>query len=207
MFEWIKDFIIALGGGTVVLVGILTIFKGLFVKFFESGIETSFEKSLEKFKNTLERSTRAYDILLNREMEFYERVGPITAELVPLEQDLLYLLKYDDDSEHRKKCADFREQFERYGELIKSLKNESLIHQCYIPQEIFSAFSKLVGQMQDDTHYWYDMAKFLFVCEYDKIDYKKAEEVVDALLMCLATAEMAIKKRLAQLCCTSECIK
>ena len=66
MPEWLKDIIIALGGSTVVLITMLTVFKGLIIKFFETGIESSFEKSLERFKNKLERSTRAYEILLDR---------------------------------------------------------------------------------------------------------------------------------------------
>ncbi len=96
MPEWFESLLAAIGGGTVVLVGILTIFKGLLVKLFETGIESSFEKNIEKFRNKLERSTRAYEILLDREMRFYEKLEPIVAELVPLEHDLLYYLSQDE---------------------------------------------------------------------------------------------------------------
>ena len=40
----------AIGGGTVVLVGVLTIFKGLLVKLFETGIESSFETNSKNSK-------------------------------------------------------------------------------------------------------------------------------------------------------------
>ena len=63
MPDWLSDLILAVGGGSVVLIGILTVFKKLFIKFFETGIESSFEKNIEKFKNKLERTTRAYEIL------------------------------------------------------------------------------------------------------------------------------------------------
>ena len=95
MPEWLKDFLVAVGGGTVVLVGILTIFKNLFFKLFETGIESSFEKSLEKYRKKLSRSNKAYEILLDREMRFYERIEPIFAELIPLLHDLTYNLKKD----------------------------------------------------------------------------------------------------------------
>lgn len=36
MAEWLKSLIVSIGGGTVVLVGILTIFKRLLIKLFES---------------------------------------------------------------------------------------------------------------------------------------------------------------------------
>lgn len=133
MPEWLKDLIVAVGGGTVVLVGVLTIFKNLLIKLFETGIESSFEKNLEKYRNKLSRSTKVYEILLDREMRFYEKIEPIFAELVPLEHDLLYYLKKDETVDRKAGCEAFRKHFGRYTELIKTLKNETLIHQSYIP--------------------------------------------------------------------------
>ena len=200
MTGWLQELLVALGGGTVVLVGILTIFKGLFIKFVESGLESSFEKSVEKFKNKMERSNRAYEILLDREMRFYERIEPIIAELIPLEHDLLYYLKYDETIERKKQCEDFRKTFRRYCELIINLKNENLIHHTYVPQDIFNAFSDVVKNMQEDAQYWLDMAELLFAEKSEKNDYNKAQEKVNALLMCIASAEIKVKKRLQQLC-------
>lgn len=199
MPEWLESLLAAIGGGTVVLVGVLTIFKGLLVKLFETGIESSFEKNLEKFKNNLDRSTRAYEILLDREMRFYEKLEHITAEFIPLEHDLLYYLKYDEDADRERQCEAFREHFKRYCELIKDLKNENLIHQSYIPQEVFNAFASVVKQMQDDVPLWFDMAKLLFAGEYGKINYEKCETTIDTLLMRLAFAETMVRKRLKQL--------
>ena len=133
-------------------------------------------------------------------MRFYERIEPITAELVPLSHDLLFYLKHSEEREREKECEAFREHFERYCELIKDLKNENLIHQSYIPIEVFTAFSAVVKQMQDDANYWFDMAKLLFAGEYDKIDYDKGKAAVDMLLMHLAAAEIEVKKRLKLLC-------
>lgn len=199
MPEWLKSLLASVGGGTVVLVGVFTIFKGLLIKLFESGIESSFEKSFEKFKNKLERSTRAYEILLDREMKFYEELGPINAELVPLSQDLLFYLKPNEALEREIECEHFRTHFKRYCELTLSLKKVVLTHQSYIPQNIYIAFADVVKQMRDDAHYWSDMAKFLFAGEYDKIDYDKGDEVVDKFLMLLSFAEMTVQKRLKEL--------
>jgi len=183
----------------VALIGTLTIFKGLFVKLFETGVESLFEKNFEKFKNRLERSTRAYEVLLNREMRFYENIEPIIAELVPVEHDLLYYLKYDEDIEHKLKCEDFEECFKKYCNLIKKLKNESITHNTYIPQEINAAFTAVVKQMQDDVSLWFNMAKLLFESKYDKIDYEKCKKAVDLVMLKLAFAETLVRKRLKQL--------
>ena len=199
MPEWLGNLLAAVGGGTVVLVGVLTIFKGLLIKLFETGIESSFEKNLEKFKNKLHRSTKAYEILLDREMRFYEKLEPITAELVPLEHDLLYPLRYDAEANREAQCEAFRKHFKRYCELIKELKNENLIHQSYIPQEVFGSFTSVVKQMQDDIPLWFEMAKLLFAGEYEKIDYESCEKTVNVFLAKLAVAETMVRKRLNQL--------
>lgn len=199
MPEWLENLIVSIGGGTVALVAVLTMFKELLIKLFETGIESTFEQNLEKFKNSLNRSTRAYEILLDREMRFYEKLEPIIAELVPLEHDLLYYLKYNEDADRVGQCEAFKENFNRYLDLIINLKNENLIHQSYIPQEIFSAFASVVEVMQDDTLLWKNMAKFLFSGKYEEIDYKKCETAVDTLLMQLAFAQTKVRTRLKQL--------
>ena len=63
--------------------------------------------------------------MLDREMRFYERMEPIFAELVPLVHDLLYYMQRDEEIEREKECEAFRENFGRYIELIKELKNET----------------------------------------------------------------------------------
>ena len=199
MPEWIKDLVVAVGGGTVVLVGILTIFKNLFLKLFETGIESSFEKSLEKYRNKLSRSTKAFEILLDREMRFYERMEPLYAELIPLQQDLIYYAKRDEEVEHTVECEAFRTHFIRYAELIKEIKNEILIHQSYIPQNIFTASTVVVGQMQADLQFRLEVGKAQIYSKYDSIDYKKGQDKIDIVLKNIAEAQFAIKKRLEEL--------
>lgn len=199
MPEWLQNVLTAVGGGSVVLIGVLTIFKKLFLKLFETGIESSFEKNLEKYRNTLSRTTKAYEILLDREMRFYERIEPIIAELIPLEHDLCYWLESHDDIERVIQCEKFKEHFRRYGELIISLKNETLSHQTYIPQEVFNAFTNVVKQMQDDLRWWHQMATLLFAGECEQIDDEKNQEVIDKVFALLACAEVLVRKRLKQL--------
>lgn len=161
-------------------------FKKLFLKLFETGIESTFEKELEKYRNKLSRADRAFEILLNREMHYYEKIEPIFAEIVPLEHDLFECLKIDEELEREAKCESFKVCFGKYTELIKMLKNEVLLHQAYIPKTVFKESTAFVVQMQDDFDYWFDMAKCLFAGEYGKIDYAKGEKTVEMLLEKLA---------------------
>ena len=199
MPEWLKNLLTAIGGGTVVLIGVLTIFKDLFIKLFESGIEASFENNVEKFRSKLERSMRAYEILLEREMRFYERMEPLYAELIPLQQDLIYYAKRDEEVDHSVECEAFKSHFVRYAELIKEIKNEVLVHQSYIPQDIFTTSTVVVGQMQSDLPFWLDVGKAQADGKYDSIDYKMGQDKIDSVLAQIVDAQIAIKNRLEEL--------
>lgn len=65
---------------------------------------------------------------------------------------------------------------------------------------MFSAYSEVAKQMQDDMTVWLEMAEQLFSGSYEKIDYDKSKEMVEILLMRLAFAETMVRKRLSQLC-------
>ena len=199
MAEWLKSLLAAIGGGAVVLVGVLTIFKNLFLKLFETGIESSFEKNLEMYRNKLSRSTKAFEILLDREMRFYERMESLYAELVPLQQDLIYYAKRDEEVSHTVECDAFHTHFVRYAELIKEIKNETLMHQSYIPQSIFTTTTAVVGQMQADLQFWLEVGKAQIDGKYDSIDYKTGQEKIDVILTKIVKTQLAIKKRLEEL--------
>ena len=199
MQNLINDIVIAVGGGSFVAIAMLTIFKKAFLKIFEASIESTFEKNLEKYRHRLSRSTSAYEILLEREMRFYEMIDPVYAELIPLEHDLLYYLKSHPEVDCEVLCTAFKECCERYTYQIKNLKNQTLVHQSYIPKDVFSATLSVVTQMQADLVYWTEMAKLLFSNQHDEIDYERGDEIVKVLLMKIAVSEMAVKERLKEL--------
>ena len=200
MSEWMRELLAAFGGGAVVLIVILLVFKVFICKYIESGVEATFEKSLEKFKNNINRSNRAFEMLLKKEMDFYEQIDPLIAELIPLEHDLLYYIEKDVDDKCEEKYESFKKSFKRYGEIAKDLKNKTLISHVYIPGEIFTAFSNVVIKMQDDLPHWYSNAQYFFRCEYEKIDYDNIKSMMEDFFKCLAFAEMKVKTRLKQMC-------
>lgn len=199
MPEWLKSLLAAVGGGAVVLTGILTIFKTLFVKLFDTGIETAFGKSLEKYRNQLSRSARAYEILLDREMQFYEHMESISAELVPLAHDFIYCIDYPEKFEPEGVYESFRKSVLRYGDVLKAIKSEALSHKAYIPEDVFSAATQIVKQMQLDIPFLADTAKLIYAKSYQQIDRTKVQENYDKLIDLLANLSTITKKRLEEL--------
>lgn len=199
MPEWLQNILLSVGGGTVVLVGVLTIFKQLFLKLFEAGLKNSFEKNLESYKNKLTRTTKAYEVLLDREMKFYENIDLLIAELIPLMQDLPYYLTENNDADRMFKCEKYKNVSIRYCEMIKKIKNEILTYQVYIPKCILDATLAVVKEMQNQLYFWRGMAVELFNNNYENIENKKADEYSNMVLSAVIHTEMTIQKRLEEL--------
>jgi len=197
--ELLEKFLIAVGGGATALIAVLTVFKSMFLKVFEKTIDTTLEKTIEKYRNKLNRSTIAYELLLKKEFEFYEKIDPNLATLVPLVQDLVYCAIGNEGIDEPAQCEEYKKHFLVYLEMIPKMKNEIVLHQPYIPQNVFATVSVLIGEMQKGLKFWYEVSKSLFGENDNSIDKMKAEEIKDAVLMCVASIEVVIKKRLTEL--------
>ena len=90
MPEWLKELLISIGGGSVVAVIFYIGLKTAVVKIVDKAIDASFERSTLKLSNRLERTTKAYEILLKKEFDYYEKLDPYLARIIPLVQDLVY---------------------------------------------------------------------------------------------------------------------
>jgi len=199
MLEWLKDLLVAIGGGTVVLIGILTIFKNLFIKLFETGIEASFEKNIEKYRNRLSRSTKAYEVLLEKEFDYYATLDPHLATLVPLVQDLVYYSDMEKEMElnYRKSC--YKDKILEFLKMIPKIKNDVVLFQPYIPMQVFEVVSALLGAMQSNVSFFRDLGLAIFEENEEKINIEKAKEISDTILLHVALVETKIKMRLEEL--------
>lgn len=195
MPEWIKEIIIAIGGGATVAVGLLAVFKSLFVKFVESTIDASFEKSTIKLTNKLERSTKAYEILLRKELDCYEQMDPHIAALVPIVQDFEFWATSSDKSAEE----NFKDGLLEYNRITKDIKSTVLLYQPYIPNAIFDAVSSLLKVMQENVQYYYDSVKILHGEKDGKIDVAKLKEIRESIISAIIVMEIEIKTRLTEL--------
>lgn len=94
--------------------------------------------------------------------------------MVPIVHDLYQCLKKNEEIERNITCKELRGYSARNTELVKTLKNETLIHQSHFFHIIFKSSTAIVTQIQDD------LTK-LFAGEYNKIDIDKGEKTVDTV--------------------------
>lgn len=76
----ITQIVALVGGEAVVLAAFVVIMKKAFNGIIDNAIDNSFAKSLEKYRNQLSRANAARTLVLNREMEFYQKIDAQLAE-------------------------------------------------------------------------------------------------------------------------------
>ena len=199
MPEWLKELFISIGGGSIVA-GVFYIgLKTVVAKIVDKAIDTSFEKSTLKLSNRLERTTKAYEILLKKEFDYYEKLDSYLARIIPLVQDLVYNVdKFQNNNDENARDR-YRELCLEYIDMIPEIKNHNLIVQAYIPENIFEATTILVKNMQSDLQYLSFVGKVLYGNNDGSVDIKKIEEIKDKVLKSVALVESRIKNRLVEL--------
>ena len=194
--EFLNDVLIAAGGGIVVTLGIFTIFKNMALNVFEKSVGTAFEKRIESFRNELNRSTIAYEMLLDREMSYYKSVEPLYAELIVNVQDLVFWFEQIKEEKH----VDVLKSVSiRYLELIKELKNESLKYHTYVPKLIFKTSTDVISTMQSNIDFWSRNVILAFDGKYNELDLDTANKISDDILAKIAIVETNIRERLLEL--------
>lgn len=199
MPEWLKNLLIAIGGGSVVLAGAMTIFKSLFLKFFETGIESSFEKKLEKYRNELMRSTKAYEMLLLHELKFYEKVEIILSEMTTSVQDMGYYLENNDFVSHDVVYKVYVDRLRNYVDHYRSLKNTMITYQPYITSPLCTAITEFGIQTQDDLTFWLEIKNILSDGNCGEADYAKAEKIINDFITMITEIGIIIRDRLTKL--------
>lgn len=197
--EFLKDILIAIGGGTTALVAALTIFKSLFLRVFDRAVESAFDKNIEKYRNHLSRTTTAYELLLSKELTYYSTLDPHMATLVPLIQDLSFYAGGKDDMSLSYQREKFREHLLTYLKMIPEIKNGVVLYQPYIPQQVFSSVSDLIKEMQNNLDFWNGIGEILYEKSSDTINVQKANEISNTILDKICFVELMIKKRLEEL--------
>lgn len=199
MKEWVKEFLIAIGGGSVAILGVVVIIRFIAKTLIEKTVETAFEKSTIKLTNQLQRSTKAYELLLNKELECYGKFDPQLATLVPLVQDLAYYPTKGLSADPDNAKAKFKENVLRFIPIIKDLKNSTVLYQPYIPEAVFIAACELVRIAQKDMEYLRTTADIIFGNKDEELDVERLNAFETGVLKAIGLLEMRIKSRLKEL--------
>ena len=196
-----KELFAIIGEGTIFVTIVFFLLKTFVVKYIDKAVETSFEKSTLRLSNRLNRKTIAYEFLLKKEFDFYERLDPYFATLVPMVQDFVYWADefQNKNSDYAKKK--YKKLFFKYLKLIPEMKNICVMFQPYVPKDISEAIVALLRNMQlrPDLEYLSFVAKVLYGKNDESIDMNKMQEIKEKVLKSVALVEALIKNRVTEL--------
>lgn len=194
--NWIEN-IVNWFGNAVVLIVLMPFFKGILKNFFETIIKSVYEKNLEQFKDNLYRSTRAYELLLDREMKFYDEVHEDMVELARLQYELRASL--DRGSKLNNSNDEFIQQYKKYTELFISLKNKVLVNRLYIPKEIIESFLEFIRQIEINHKFWFEIAEIILNDRYDSINKADCEKMINSFIFSLEKTQEKIFNHLKKI--------
>lgn len=172
------------------VLAVLIVSIPLFVKraveaYADKAVGNIFEKQLEKYKAELSRATMAREVMLGREMAFYDKIDAQIAELVPLIQDAR------DDLTERPFTKEKRDRLVRIPGLVVEMKDVSLRYEAYVSTDIWIAFNELVVELQSQCGRWLDFAKKISSeNEVDAEGEGAAEQMCDRVLSLVKLVRM-----------------
>jgi hypothetical protein len=194
--KWIEN-IVNWFGNAVVLIVLMPFFKGILKHFFETIIKSVYEKNLEQFKDNLYRGTRAYELLLDREMKFYDEIHEDMVELARLQYELRVSL--DRDSKLNTSIDEFIQQYKKYTELFISIKNKVLVNRLYIPKEIIESFLEFIRQIEINHKFWFEIAGIILNDRYDSINKADCEKMINSFIFSLEKTQEKIFNHLKKI--------
>ena len=199
METFFKDLLIELGGTISIIIACLLFFKNILKKYIDTIIESSADKSIEKLKNKYSRTLSAYDILLKKEFEYYEKIDYIFADLIVDIQDFKSstINEFGFDIEKRFDIA--KSTGLKLLETIINLKKYSLLYQSYIPNNIFNYSMSIIKELQENCDLISDSLELLGDRQEDKLNLNAIKDFTSKILLLIANTEVSIKTRLQDL--------
>lgn len=191
----------AIAATVIVLPSLYLMLKKTAQKVIDDAIDHSFAKKLARFNSNLNRSERAHEMLVQKEFDYYKKVGCIISPMITDVQDLQAAVQKDSGEGLRsftKECS---------LRLLKStmeLKGASFEYQSFIPNEVFRASGEVVQTLQSNQQFWYEQITRISAKTSISTQQEIEEAIAkaDATLMSIASLQTTIAMRLNSLCST-----
>ncbi len=158
------------------IIGLISFIKFLVEKIFENYLVTKKQIKIVNLENEINKKTMAYKMLIENELEFYNKYYLFVSNMIPDIQDVKYNL-------NNSNCKDFKKYTLKMIEVIPKIKSELLLYESYCDKNVFNAIAELIKILQTE-----------FLVKLDKIISKdeikgsknKLDDICDKVLMQIA---------------------
>ena len=195
--EFWGQLLAAVGGALGITLIIMRMCKSFIVKWVETSIATTAEKSLAKYSDTLNRHTKAYEMILEKEFTFFECANKFTSAVFLGNEDAQHHLGLRKSKQVNFKLAEH--QIKTILKKTVEFKRDILLANPYLPMSISAAASALIDFMDGE----YVQAVEEILSDHDKLDENaktKFNSIDSHLMYHCAFLNAKISDRVKELC-------
>lgn len=151
MKDFVLELIAAVGGALGITLIFLTFTRGIIQKWLEAIIDKTAEKGIAKYSDTLQRQTRAYEMLLQKEFGFFEAATAFVGSTILNADDIsFYLGRKTGNVKNREKAE--KALTEMYIDVM-TFKRDLLLAQPYIPLSLADKCANLIDHFENKYLY------------------------------------------------------
>ena len=180
----------------LVIIGLIFLIKHIIAKTIDVMLNVDSSKKIQSHINQLNRRTIAYELLLKKELLYYENILEFISVVVVSIQDVCW--NYNeygharDKQEKNKYKNQSIENFQKILKLIPSTKKDNIIYENYTSSDISKIHSKLICYIQDNAE---QIVKILGKKKYYARDFDTMNVISQDLLKICALLSTMIHQK------------
>ena len=181
----------------LILCGCIFLIKKVVSLTIETIFSDNSSKKMQSHINILNRRTMAYEILLKKELEYYENINDFISEIVVLIQDVCWNYSQIDKTSDIKEKEKYRQasadNFKNLLKIIPKTKKDLLVFKNYSVVEITNEHTNLVCYLQENAENITEILKEKYTKKSEEILKNITNEVLQ--LSALLSAVIQVRQR------------
>lgn len=151
MKDFVLELIAAVGGALGITLIFLAFARGIIQKWLETIIDKTAEKGIAKYSDTLQRQTRAYEMMLQKEFGFFEAATSFVGSTILNSDDISFYLGRRTDNLINVEKAESA-LTEMYTDIL-TFKRDLLLAQPYIPLSLAEKCKSVIDHFDNKFLY------------------------------------------------------
>lgn len=107
--------------------------KIVFTKIVEKTIDSRLQKEVERFKNDISRKKMAYEIIINREFDYYEEVSKNFSHMMTYMSSISTIMELERTDSDK---VEVYQYVKKYQECVFNVMNLSIARSPFLPKEL-----------------------------------------------------------------------
>ena len=182
----------------IVVICLLVLFALLWTikEVVYSSINKYFSNSSLDYTNALTRKRLAYEILLKKEFEYYEKVSEYISGVIVQCQDVKLNYEYELTKAEEEFEGTFRDSaFKYYMKIVKEIPNtkkDNIVFQNYSEKTVWKLHGEIIIYIQNSVQ---EITNVLLKRKYSKKDFEIISEFVENILKMCSLIMLNIQNR------------